>query len=515
MTLFASTRRYIPLLLLSCIMILGMLMRSYHADFGLPEQYHPDETIASVTVESFMNGYFQITRYQHPPLIKYGAFLCIKGYEFFFRKDLPKITATATLALRWVSVISGTLAILLMYLLARTVLDAYASLWCAFLFAILPISVFLSKYGAPDMLLTFFFMLSIYVQIQLCKLPTKMLYVANGLIIALAFAAKYNAIFLGISFLVAHSYIIFQYKPNNVILFSINRVSAFFIGFCVGLSLGFPLIMNGNWPPLIESLGWESQHLFQKGHFGLQIKGSDYLYAFHFVKSIYPITGILFIASIAGGFLLSVLGKKREHIIMLAAAIPYYIAMENVFKVPVLFERYVSPLLWLYVLFAVLFWTRVSKELEKRFRLPARLTISCVLILLALTPLYKTTRYLQTISPDTRARMKEWITHNVSPGSTVFQQWPRTNYYPDIIKKMHILPNTQTNFYAVAQHVDYFLTSNLMYDRYFNYPDYEPAVTRFYTLIFDKAPLLHVEKPAYETYMLHNPELKIYAGLKK
>ncbi len=66
------------------------------------------------------------------------------------------------------------------------------------------------------------------------------------------------------------------------------------------------------------------------------------------------------------------------------------------------------------------------------------------------------------------------------------------------------------DFEQLKESIDYVITSDLMYERYFMKQEANPQSTRFYEWLFSVGELSHEEKPRYETYIIHNPTLKLY-----
>lgn len=508
-------KKYLHYALFFLLVCFSAYLRILHVNFGLPDHYHPDEVIATAEVGKFLDGDFNLKRYQHPPLFKNIAFLGLKCVNFFV--DLKRLNRTSciTLGLRIVSVITGTLAVAALYILSQEFLYPSFSLGVCLLYTVLPVTVFCSKYGTPDAMLSLMFIVAFWFQLQLYKKKSLYLYALNGFVLAIAFSTKYNAVFLFFSFLAAHIFahkdFLFDWKK----LFDPKKITVFIVSVAIGLLIGFPQVPFGGWKYLVSSLIFEKNHLFIKGHYQITISGADYCYVFHFIKSVFPATGILlFGVIICGmGWVLYTKWREPKYAILIIGLISSYIPIEIVYKVPVCYERYIMPLLGLYLLFALIFMDHLFTMISPKFRVNKTILMCVFLLIFGSYPAVKTTKLLATMTPDTRETMRRWMERNLPAYSAVFLQWPRSGYYPDIssigfrVVSSGLSQNRQS---LSSNSADYLLVSSLMYDRYFDYPHEVPPLTSFYEHLFLlKKPLFQV-KPSYESYMIHNPTLKIF-----
>lgn len=514
-------RRYAEIVCLSVLLIFSAALRIYKVDFGLPTLYHPDERMASIDVRNFMHGDFLINRFNHPAMIRNLAFTGLKIFSFFKKIDPDKECAAATLALRLLSVVSGTLAVLALYFLARKFVPCFFAFTAAWLYTVIPLTVFNAKYGVPDTILSLLFILILLVQIKLYESRSAWLYFLNGFILTVAFFTKYNACFLFFSFLTAHVLGIIRESFSWKKVFDIHAVRYFLTGVLLGVLIGFPFFQIRKWEDVFATLGYEADRLFVRADKEidertlLDAPGSVFLYCFHFRYSILPAVGIPLFVCIVLGLIRMAMKRSPAILILYAGLIPYYCVLEFVNKVAVNYDRYVLPVLSLYLIAAMVFCEgicRYCRTMSGKY-----VAMFSLAVVLSVYPIYKTARYLAVVVPDTREQMKEWIVGNIPKGSTIFMHWARPSLYPDLASegyKVVIPPHrTAIEFEEQKRQADYILSSTVK-NVFFTYPDDRSLYKQIYGDELSTAKPLFSVYPSYETYLYHNPVLHIYKGIK-
>ncbi|HUV08914.1 MAG TPA: glycosyltransferase family 39 protein [Spirochaetia bacterium] len=501
---------------LALILLAAAGLRFYAFNFGLPELYHPDEMVASQEVARFMRGEYGLERYHHPPLFRMIAFLGLKTVSLIAPIPDDSMIISAVYALRTVSVLAGILTVAFLYRLSRYFLTEAFSLITAGLYAFLPLAAVLSKHGLPDTLLTLMFLINLCLQMRMTRGGPRRLFFLSGLFLALAFATKYNGVFLTISFLISLFYYTKTVREGFRAVVLSKRALFFLAGAGIGLFLGFPLVFFGEGGILWRSLLEERAHLFEQGHFGLFISGAEYFYTFHFQKSVLPCCGPVLLLAILAGLTLMLLRRKPAEVVLLGVVLPYYLFMDWVYKLPVNFEHYVLPLLPIYTLSAVVL---LSWLLSGRLKdIHPKLKASAILLLtaaLAAYPLYSTARIVPTLVPDTRDVMRRWMREQLPAGSRIlFPELETTGYYPPVHRDgftVATFKRFNPDINALKGDVDFVVASSLVYDRYFTYPEELPDHTYFYRTLFSKAKLLREVKPVFRSYIIHNPTLRVYS----
>jgi uncharacterized membrane protein len=230
-------------LALAALLVASGWLRAIHADFGLPHRWHPDETRAASDVIRLSRGALTLPHYKHPPLLKLLAAAVVATWERLGRFDRK---CDAVLALRSVSVVAGTLTVLLLYVVARRFLGPVWSLAATAIYAAFPLAVVQAKYGVPDALMSALFLAGLWTQIRLYKKPSATRYLTAGLVLMLAVAAKYNAIFLLVSLLTAH-FLAAARHDRTLGAYPTGRMAAACVaGAAIGFLAGFPFVPFGD-----------------------------------------------------------------------------------------------------------------------------------------------------------------------------------------------------------------------------------------------------------------------------
>lgn len=497
---------------LAVIVLAGALARFDGISFGLPNRYHPDESGAADALAACAQDRRVERRYRYPPLL----------VNLACRVDplLRPLTARVenwrphyVFTLRFVSAAAGTAAIAFVYLLALRFVAAAGAAGAALLFAVFPAAIAASKYGTPDSLLTMFVVMALWLQVRIGERGNSADYFVAALATTLAVAAKYNGAVLALSLLAAH---VSAARTNGRPLLSPGPVVATIAAVMLGAAIGFPdVLFGGEAATLASGLLGEQAHLMASGHYGFSLGAREGGFVFHFVYSILPAAGPLLLAIVIAGLIAMLLSRSAASRIVLAFALPYYAIIEWIYKVPPSYERYVLPLLCVYVIaVAVLLERLVATGGARRpDRTAARSVVLSALWLAALWfPLTRSAAVLAAINDDTRTRMGSWLTdHDASLQlrRDLFVQWPTSiAYYPQI-RGAQWFKSVSAQGPPFRQ-TAYVLASSLFYERYLTFPHEDPEWTDFYRRLFAEGELVHEEDAGAGRYMFHNPTLRLY-----
>jgi len=504
-------------IVLGAILILGALLRIWHADFGLPAYYHPDERVASEQVARFLHGDLTLTTYHHPPLIKAVAFFGLSAWRAIHDIPWSKVQDAAHATIRIVSLVFGVLSVLVLYRLCTAFLPVAWALFAALLWAVMPLPVFVSKYGVPDSMLTFFVILTLWLLVRMARTRSMGLYFLSGLCLALGFGSKYQAGLLFVSFVVAHVHASRTTPQFRKALFDAKRLLLFASGAMLGLLPAFFFLLSGGWSDFWQSLLFEKNHIIDYGHhYGSIMTTGSSFYVFHFLRSMLPLDGPLLTLLMAAGAVRLVVRHRAGDQIVLGMLIPYYAAIESVYKVPVNYEHYVLPILPLYVLAAVVLCKSLWDRLSARIRPDAvrAAILSAAGLCLACFPVYKTATMLGDMQPDTRDTARAWIEKHIPEGSTILiPQWDISGYYPDVDRETYrVLLPQRVDIRALRSSplIDHVLLSSFITDRFLENPDQVPATTQYYREIMEKGKLIFEVKSARGSFLIHNPIIRIY-----
>lgn len=505
-------KKYCIAVSLFLIFLFSIWMRYIHFDFGLPAKYHYDERIAANTVANFLDNNFVIGRYNHPPFLKTVSYLGLKIYSLLCPIPDGKKIVYSHIALRLASVLFGSLSVIAVYFLAKFFLRAEFSIACSLLLALNPLHVVSSKYGTPDIMLVFMFIVSMICILNLYKLRRRVDYFLCGLTIVLSCSAKYNGIFLYFSFMTAVIFISLDTKSGIKTFFSAERWAFFVIGNICGFVIGFfPLFINYEWKYVLDSLFFERSHLFAEGQHGLTISGMDYYYVFYFIKSILPSTGWFLFCSIIAGLIYVFIRRDKRDVIILASLVPYYLMIEHIYKIPPAPDRYVLPLLPFYLLCAAIFISKTADFFERKYVVRGKPVILILSLVLILYPSFKTFRILKTLTPDTRDMMGEWIEKNIPSSSKIFVNWHNSGYYPELCDNFSVVKTKKLDYDFVAKFdIGYVLLSSFEYQYYIDNPKEAPELAEFYLKIMNNCSLVHETKKNIGPYLYNNPVLRLY-----
>ena len=207
------------------VLLVALVVRAWGIDFGLPYLYHPDEPgEVAIIQHMFKTGDLNPHAFHYASLFYYLNLLLYVPY-FLFEKlagalqsptDLPdairliggsgKTLAPGTMVLgRSLSIALGVGTVALLFVLVRdftgkTLWGALAALWLA----VSPTHVEHSRYITPDVMMTFFFTLTLWASWRIYRRGRTRDYVLAGVALGLTVASKYNGAPVLVAILLAH-----------------------------------------------------------------------------------------------------------------------------------------------------------------------------------------------------------------------------------------------------------------------------------------------------------------------
>jgi len=186
--------------------LIAVLLRGLGIHFGLPNfRFQTDESfIASGILEMKKSGIYTPTNAVYPTLIYY----LLLFFSFFLKLvDHNKLVLIG----RIISLISGTLSVYLIYLIAKEFFNKKIALFASFFLAINFLDVVNSHYAKVDTPGAFLGLLSFFFAAKLIKERKTIYYILCGVSLGLAFSMQYTQISFAIPFLIAH---IFSFKKR-------------------------------------------------------------------------------------------------------------------------------------------------------------------------------------------------------------------------------------------------------------------------------------------------------------
>jgi 4-amino-4-deoxy-L-arabinose transferase-like glycosyltransferase len=490
------------------IVVAGAALRFYGIDFGLPDNFHPDEV---PKVNAIMRMVDQNTwnpqYFLHPSLLLYCTYFmnCLLqfiGVDGTFRE-------TAFLAGRVVSATAGTLSIAMTYAIGRRLFSRSAGLSAAVLLAVFPLHVTCSRYLKEDALLTCVVLSCVLTTLIAVQSNRRWLLLAAGLLAGVTAGTKYSGILMAIvpgsaPWLASRSW-----KPDwRWFPWALTAMAIAPLGFVA--TTPFSLLDSQEF---LKDFRAESNHM-QNGHTNT-IDAWSQLWMYHFWRSILPgMTTVTAVASVIGlGFL--VRRPRIEGLFVVALVLLFYMPSEFVKAKPAPQpERYIMPCLPFLAIALGELARNTGRYISPRYG-------ALVLTLIVLAPaLFRTTVLASEITDDTRVQLREWMRQNIPPGSKVFMDWkpycPRFDdgeFNIEYIPRAKILVKLDIGDLKASGY-DYLILSSFFYDRYFKQPEAEPILRQRLREVFDRVPVVTQFTSKGGAYGFHNPVLTLFS-LKK
>lgn len=414
-------------ILLLFILLGALLVRVWGINFGLPDKHYIDEQ--HLIYWAFYSGshWLRPVYYLYAPLIPMillieFSFYFISGYILgvfstplqFFISYLSDPTPFFLIG-RVTMAVVGVATVWLVYTVGKTFFNNRVGLIASFFLAFTFLHVKESHYIKQDVVTGFFVLAAIYFTLNILEKARLRDYILGGVMGALAFGAKYQAIIilpliftahvistktilskklilLGLAFLITfsliHPYLIFEPKVT------IEQTLPFVVS---NVSLVYPEHLQG------KPIWW----WFMFEHIPLGIG--------------YPI----FIAAIAG-FTLCLLKTKTKKQFIFIPLLPllFFISIDRLTSMH--FARYAVMLLPYFILSAAI----VIDFLVSKMKYSGVLTIVLVIVFIAPSFIRIVQFNSLLIISDTRTLAKEWFEQVVPPGSKVLVESTVKPEYP-------------------------------------------------------------------------------------
>ena len=485
------------------ITLVAFLFRFFDLGFGLPETYHPDEVPkynAIMRMRSY--GDFNPRYFLHPTLLLYSTYFSnVVLHTFGFVSG--SFESTLIFSGRVVSTLAGGFSCLLVFLIGRRLFGFMAGLFGGFLLAVLPLHITCSRYVKEDILMTFWFLLTVYFVVRALQAKRGAILLLAGVFAGLAFSTKYTGLLSIVAIVTCPWALNKSLMPDRYWLrWSVRAVFVFGLTF---LAASPYIILDLG--TFLHDFGYEQRHML-RGHTTAVSAWSEY-WVFHVARSLIP--GMSF-----GAFLLALIGfglltcrKDRWGWYVIGLALLYYLPAEWVKAKPEPQpERYVVPCLPFLAVCAGYALSRITN----RFKI-----LGAFVGLLVLLPVFwRSVNLAADMTPDSRQVMKAWIYQNVPAGSKIALDWrPYNPAFADDRYEIFYIPRDNTiaelSFARLeAQGVDYLLLSSLFYGRYFKQP-VEASLREHFRKIFRSGRAINQTYSEHGTYGFHNPAITLFA----
>lgn len=458
------------MLLVACV-LLGLVLRVWGADFGLPQSYHADELIYVPDAVRYISTMdFKPSRWANPTLFKYllaleygivylvnrvmGQFESLSSFEPFFLNE-PSIFY---LLGRLSSAALGTATIPVVYAIGAQAYGRRRGLVAAFLLTLCFLHVRDSHYAVSDVPMTFFFSVSILCCLLYLRHRTSnYLYLASAFI-GMAIATKYTAMILVPVFVV--TWAVTKYAGNWR-----DLVSKEFGLAVVIMGLAFLVCCPYALLDYRGFLGTLRAHygMGKIGFAGYQIDpaGGYVFYLKTLVWGMGPVLAIVAVLSV--GYALY--RHHREDCLILLPILSLYVFLG---RQGTFFGRFIIPALPLLAVLVGRFLWDVAIGFPWGLRVPAGI-IATVLAVLTIAPsaLSVVRHNVLLAQSDTRTIAKRWIESNVPAGSKFFVEW----HTPPLATESQPVPDSSRTFdvsksyiVGMAEHpLDYYRQNGYQY----------------------------------------------------
>jgi len=417
---------------LAAAALLGMAIRVWHLDWGLPELF--EEATPFWRAWGFwpwggagwdLNPHF----FNYPALTFYLHFL-LQGAIYLlgkiagvyadlesFRVAFETDPVSLILGARMLGVAFGTGTIVLTALTARRLLGESGGVLAALLMAITPLHVQLSQQIAVDVPLTFFVMLSVYGAYRLYDTGLLRWYLVTGIAVGMAAACKYTGALALPALVAAH---LLRQRPGTERIRSMVDPLLLSTAALSGLVfLAFnPHVVTSS-ERFLADVRFEREHM-SLGHFGIPDDStSAAFYLFEVLPGALGWALPIFVP-LAVFFILR--WKKLEWIPLLAPVASFLLVL---FLWTMRAERYLLPVLPGLVLLCAAGITGLWELLAGRAAGPVRRKVlaaaaSCALLAVLAQPLIGLLTYHRSLEyPDSRQLAKAWIMEHVASSSVV------------------------------------------------------------------------------------------------
>lgn len=493
----------LSLLTLTGILLLGFILRFTGLDFGLPDNFHPDEVPKYNAIMGMVRAGDLNPRYfLHPSLLLYSTYFMNSSLHWL---GMPgEWNETLIFSGRLVSLTAGVLSIYLVYCIGARLFDRFAGLLAAAFLAVSPLHVTSSRYVKEDSLLVFFILLTLLTVLKAVQEDRRWFLLLAGFLGGCSAGVKYSGLLSGCIIVAAPWLRSKRLIPDKAYLYwTLGALAIFPLGFlaCTPYS-----VLDSQ--KFLHDFRLERNHM-HRGH-TTSIDPWSQLWMYHFIRSIVP--GTTMLVSVLGVMGLGILAWRRKmtDLYLLSVFLLFYLPAEFVNAKPAPQpERYILPCLPVLALAA-------GEVLRVISRLRIRVMLPGLMALFLIVPLVRTAQLAAEVQDDTRLRMQRWIVENLSPGSTVFIGWkpygpPLEGTQIDVhyIPRDKILPSLNVDELK-SSGIDYLVLSSLYYDRFLNQPNAIPIQREQVRNVFRSLPIVKQIAPRYGTYGFHNPTLTLF-----
>ena len=462
----ALARRSAEPVLLIAILALAFGLRLWGITASLPQSYVSDEyDFVHAGLRMIKGGDLNPHWWFHPSLQRY---LAVATYAVVFILGVPRgrwvhvtdITVEDMLYWgRFVGVVSGTVTVLVAYLLGRRLFGSRVGLLSAALLAVFPAAVQHSQYNKPDPVIAMMTAISVLVTLVYLERGGNGCALASGIAVGLAASAKYNGILVVVPFVVAA----FFRNGGRTLARPDLYVAA--VGTFLGFLIGCPFFLT-EIHLFLDQIAYDISTYAYEGREGAE--GVDNWWG-HATYTYRYGAGFAATGAGLGGLALTLWRINPARAVFLTFPVMYYGyygAQRINFRgnlVPV------YPFLAVVAAYAVvelIEWLAHTALGRKRFVVPALAAI--VLVLVLVPPLRTAVRFdIEATRPDTGTYARRWIDKTFPPGT----KFAVERFTPVLDpKRYEIVQETRLVNRSLRSYRDegvkYLIVSSMAYERY-------------------------------------------------
>lgn len=389
------------------IIFLGLILRLWGINFGLPYQFHQDEPIVVNHALAYGSGDFNPHFFAIPPLTSYILFFFYCLY-FLFGRMLGLFNSSYDFALSFfndptmfyllgrivIGVIPGVLCILFTYILYKHIFTSnIGALFASSLIAFNFLNVVNSHYIYTDMLMLLCIILCIMQVMRIIERQLLRDYLISAALIGIACSIKYNSVILAFSLLTAH---FIGNKKRGLKIIDKNIISACFISILFFIALNPFSVLDAKF--FIKSI---------------LIQGDSEIYigwSHHIIYSLAQSLGWIFIVTGVLGLIFIVFRYFNKGMVLISFPVIFYLHLVY-FSQP--FSRYAIPLIPFLAIGAGYFFFNVfTQGIKKRLLRNIFICAVCALLIPVLAKSVKASLLLSSV--DTRIEVAEWVISNIA-----------------------------------------------------------------------------------------------------
>ena len=450
------------------VVILGLAfgLRLWGITASLPQSYVADEyDFVHAGLRMIKGGDLNPHWWFHPSLQRYMA---VATYAVVFILGVPRgrwvhvsdITVEDMLYWgRFVGVMSGTLTVLVAYLLGRKVFGSRVGLLSAALLAVFPATVQHSQYNKPDPVIALMTAASVYVTLLYLERGGQGYALASGIAVGLAASAKYNGILVVVPFVLA---VLFRHGAQ-----ALARPDLYVgaVGTFLGFLMGCPFFLT-EIHLFLDQIAYDISTYAYEGREGAEGVDNWWGHATYTYRY-----GAGFAASWAalGGLALTLWRINPARVVFLTFPVMYYGyygAQRINFRGNLIPVYPFLAVVAAYAVVELIEWLGRSPLARKRFVVPALAAL--VLSLVIVPPLRTAIRFdIEATRPDTGTFAREWIDKTFPPGTkfAVERFTPVLDPKRYQIVQESRLVNRSVRSYR-DEGVQYLIVSSMAYTRY-------------------------------------------------